>query len=440
MTAELDQAVAKRLSDVVANLALADPVSPQEEACGGSMRRRRGFSRQEYSELATLSLLREEAAYRWIHQTPVRGNSFRRARRFADRRIGSEVVHEFSFQQIPPSGIGAELQVLDKKLTRHEGLRKFNAVKGELDAAKDLSIRGRILLLLHGTFSKGEMFVDELNATDAGKKFLARAAAGPRYKAIVTFDHPTLSVSPWINALDLERELANVEGPIDVVCHGRGGLVVGWWLRNAKRKVENVVFVGTPLQGTSLAHPANLRSALQGLANVVKGLEAERAPSSTIDQFAAAVIGLSKIYGGVLQLGTSTAPGDAAVAVVPGLAAQARGENNAELSRLNGTQWISQPAIHAVMSNFQPEEDDEIWWPVWKLMRSPRDRFLDWGADVLFDDKTDLLVDTESMKLLCGQAIDRRRVCYFDSSTTVHHCNYFRQPETVKLLTTALQL
>ncbi len=441
MTPNVDAAVAKRLSNVVADLKLADPALPQKDSAG-SMRRRRGFVQQDYSELATLSLVREEDTYRWIYQTPIRGNSFKRARRSAARTIGSEVVHEFSFQQVPPNQVIAALEDLDERLTPKQGLRRLDVKTGQLVPVENVSVQGRVLLLVHGTFSKSAMFIDELNAINEGKEFIGRAVGHPaaRYEAILAFDHPTLSVSPWINALDLEVALAGVEGPIDVICHSRGGLVVGWWLRNAKRKVENVVFVGAPLAGTSLASPANLRSALQGLANVFKGLEAASSLASTIVPFVSIVTGLSKIFGGILQLGARTPLVDMAVVAVPGLAGQSRVGNNAELFRLNRVQWVSEPAVHAVVSNFQPYETDERWWQAWKLLRNPRDRFLDWGADAIFSDKNDLVVDTESMKLLCGQAIDSTRICDFGDSATVHHCNYFRQDKTLKLLTKALKL
>jgi pimeloyl-ACP methyl ester carboxylesterase len=433
-----DVAVARRLASVVADLHLADPLPPQEDFSGGSMRRRRGFVQQDYSGLASLALVREEAAYRWVYQAPVRGNSFRRARRsVAARTIGAEVVHEFSFKEVPPNRIIEDLEKLDSKLTPNQGLRRLNIGTGQLEPATDIP-KGRTLLLVHGTFSKSDMFIDELNGTDAGKTFIRRA--GEKYKAILAFDHPTLSVSPWINALDLEMALVGVTGPIDVICHSRGGLVVGWWLRNAERTVENVIFVGAPLTGTSLASPANLRSALQGLANVFKGLEAASAATSTVVPFVSVVTGLSKIFGSILQLGASTRLADAAVVAVPGLSGQSLVGNNAELIRLNRAQWISKPTVHAVVSNFQPYENDEKWWQVWKFLRNPRERLLDGAADAVFKDKNDLVVDTKSMTLLCGKAIDSGRIHDFGDSATVHHCNYFQQDETVKLLTKALNL
>ena len=111
MTPDVDAAVAKRLSDAVANLDLADPEIPQETASTGSMRRRRGFEPEDYSELATLSLVREEGVYRWVYQPPVRGVSSRRARRSAAiQTIGAKVVHEFSFQQVPPNRVLRDLE------------------------------------------------------------------------------------------------------------------------------------------------------------------------------------------------------------------------------------------------------------------------------------------------------------------------------------------
>jgi hypothetical protein len=216
--------------------------------------------------------------------------------------------------------------------------------------------------------------------------------------------------------------------------------VAGWWLRNAKREVENVVFVGSPLEGTSLASPANLRTALQGLVNVFKGLEAASSLASTVVPFISVLAGLSKIFGGVLQLGANTPLIDGAIVIVPGLAAQSRVGNNAELLRLNREQWISAPTVHAVISNFQPGQSDAEWWQIWKLLRSPRERFLDWTADAIFQDRNDLVVDTQSMTRLCGTAINNAQICDFGDSPTVHHCNYFRQDRTVDLLRKALKV
>lgn len=433
----LDRRVAARLDDVVAEMDFADPVSLHEEVAASSMRRRRGFVARDYNGLATLSLVRDDGLLRWIYQPPVRSPAARRVRRATMRAVGAEPLREFSFRETKPNEVIAALDRLDSKLTPKRGLRRYTQ-NGTFEQADGIKVDGPVLLLVHGTFSKSEMFIEELGAIDEGTEFL-RKAAGGRYKAVLSFEHPTLSVSPWINALDLEAALVGVSGEIDVVCHSRGGLVVAWWLRNASRKVRNVIFVGAPLEGTSLASPANLRSALQGLANVFSGLEAVSAPLSTIVPLMSAVTGLSAIFGGILQLGARTPLADATIVIVPGLAGQSRVGNNAELDRLNRSKWISSPRFHFVISNFEPKEEDAAWWQVWKFFRNPRDRLLNLGADAIFQDDNDLVVNTGSMTRLFGSTVTGKNVCDFRTSDKVHHCNYFRQRETVRFFRAALE-
>jgi pimeloyl-ACP methyl ester carboxylesterase len=440
-TARLNAKVASRLADVVDEMDLAD--APPEVPYAGSASRRRGFAPSDYNGLASLSLVDDEGTLRWIYRPPGRAPAARRARRAAmAARVRDNVVHEFSFKETPPNNVIGALEALDKKLNDYlkaangeHGLRRLKG--GKLEPAPNVVEKGRVLLLVHGTFSKSDMYVDELNATAEGRAFLGKAVK--KYDEILLFDHPTLSVSPWINALDLELALQGVTGPIDVVCHSRGGLVVAWWLRNAKRQVENVVFVGAPLEGTSLASPAKLRAALQGLANVFKGLETASAVTSTVLPFMTVVTGLAKIFGGIIQLGASTPLADAAVVIVPGLASQSLAMNNAELDRLSRKAWISTPNFYAVTSNFEPGANDE-WWQVWKLLRKPKEKLLDWGADAIFDGENDLVVDTGSMIRLFHTDLPSSQLCPFGTSTEVHHCNYFRQAKTVAFLSKVLQV
>ena len=49
--------------------------------------------------------------------------------------------------------------------------------------------------------------------------------AGKSYDQVLAFDHPTLSVSPVLNGLDLARRFAGTKAKVDVIAHGRGGLV-----------------------------------------------------------------------------------------------------------------------------------------------------------------------------------------------------------------------
>jgi pimeloyl-ACP methyl ester carboxylesterase len=433
--ARLNEAnTAARLNEVIATYGLAD-YGISDHSMPSSKKRRRGYDPQDYDGLATVSLVRtHDGILRWGYQPPGDGMSTRRARqaRRGAGLIGAEIIHSFSFRETPPNQVISALEELDKKLTPKQGLRLLEGKELKPDA-DGIEVQGRTLLLVHGTFSSSDMYVTEFGAIAAQKDLLGRAPA--TYEKILAFDHPTLSVSPWINALDLERALRNVTGPIDVICHSRGGLVVAWWLRNSKRNVEKVVFVGSPLEGTSLASPARLRSALDMLANVISAFEATATAASIIAPLAAGAAGLAKIVGGMVQLGANTPLADAAVAIVPGLAGQSRVGNNAELIRLTRAPWASIPTHYAVTSIFRPGADDTTpWWQFWKRFTQLPGKILSYGADVIFEADNDLVVDTASMSLICGGLIPGPQICDFGISPTVHHCNYFRQEKTVEKL------
>jgi pimeloyl-ACP methyl ester carboxylesterase len=428
-----DAEVTARLDRVVADFGLADVPPPSSAS---AMRRRRGFDAEAYSGLATLALVREDGLVRWIYEPPARGGSGRRARRAAACEIGAERVHAFSFRELPPNEVLDAFEKLDAKLTPAQGLRRLR--NGKWEPADGIKVAGRVLLFVHGTFSKSEMYLEELAATAEGSALLAKAQK--KYDAVLAFDHPTLSVSPWINALDLEAALANVTATFDVVAHSRGGLVAAWWMRNGLRKVENVIFVGTPLTGTSLASPPKLRQALDMLANTFRALELAGAAASTVAPMMGAVTGIAKIVGGALRLGARLPVADAGVAIVPGLAAQSRVSNNAELIRLAGTAWASSPTCYAVLSNFEAPSNAAPWWQFWKHFRGLGSALLDTGADAIFKGDNDLVVDTDAMTLVRNARIPASRVLDFGTNGVVHHCSYFRQPRTVALMERAFKL
>jgi hypothetical protein len=171
------------------------------------------------------------------------------------------------------------------------------------------------------------------------------------------------------------------------------------------------------------------------LANIFRGLEATAAGASTVVPFMTIAVGLAKVLGGVARLGASTPLADAAVAIVPGLVGQSRVSNNSELLRLHREPWVSKPTFCAVTSNFEPRDKDDPWWKVWKFLSRPADKLLDIGADAIFQNKrNDLVVDTESMTVLCGSGLAPKDIHSFGDSKLVHHCNYFRQPATAAFL------
>jgi pimeloyl-ACP methyl ester carboxylesterase len=446
-----DETLSAQLTGVVDKIGLIpDPKDSAAAAVPISQRQKRGFDRSDRSRNSRLSLVTDaDGIVHWVYQPAPRGSSSRRARRAARQSIGANAVHEIDIVDTPPNQVLKKIQELDDTLTPKRGLRRLAGGTFDAPATVEVPNTERTLLLVHGTFSKSDMFADELGVVakaDPQRDLLGRLAAG-RYQHILAFDHPTLSVSPWLNAVELERALRKVNGPIDVICHSRGGLVVAWWLRNGKRNVENVVFVGAPLQGTSLASPANLRAALDALANIATLVKLGAGATSTFLPFMSVVQGLAAIVAGIFSVAANTPLADAVVGVVPGLFGQSRVGNNLELASLNCEQWATTPAFYAVKSNFEPQEKD-VGWQIWKYFRNPKEKLLNWGADLIFQDEpNDLVVNTQSMTQLYRPAIAGGNpfvpitdVHDFGASRVVYHTNYFRQPETVDFIKQKLKL
>jgi pimeloyl-ACP methyl ester carboxylesterase len=430
-----DVALAQMLDAVVRELKLSEPEPTESEEPIAVRRRRRGTLRG--SNLASVSLVRIDGVLRWAYHRPPRAVGLRRARR-AGSLVGAEVVHSFGFREVPPNKIIARLEELDRKLTPNQGLRRWNA--GALLTVPGPVKTPRTLLVVHGSFSKSDVLFQELTSTPEGRKFLDNAAA--HYKQVLAFDHPTLSVSPMLNALDLEKALDGYPGTVDVVCYSRGGLVTAWWLRTGLRKVGKVVFVATPLEGTSLASPARLKDSLDTLANIADAAQKMATLGGYFVPPAAPLLGvasgLMQVLGGVLSIGARSPLLDAGVAIVAGLAAQSRVGNNQELIRLHEGDWPSKATYFAVRSDFEPANAEDPSWRFWKRLRRPLVSLANIAVDPIFDGPNDLVVDAVSMTRLIGSNIPRSRVQDFGTNTRVHHCNYFAQPETAAFLSKAL--
>lgn len=411
-----------------APLAEAEPVSIADR------RRSRGQPRE--SRLVRLTLTSVDGVLRWEEGPPPRVAG-RRALRPGAPGLGGEVVRDFAFAELPPSQVTGFLDTLDGKLTPLRGLRRWR--DGTLTAVDRPKARSRrTLLFVHGTFSRAESVLDPLASTPEGQRFLDRAAAA--YDEILAFDHATLAVGPALNALDLARAMAGA-GQVDVICHSRGGLVVRWWLHafgGAESGVRRVVFVGSPLAGTSLAAAPRLKGALELLTNVGKVFAGAAATASLGAPLLAGAAGLMKVLVSITGLGARTPLADAAVAMVPGLAAQARVGNNHELRHLRAGVAAGGPALYAVRANFEPRDPA---WAFWRHFTRPGQVLLDWGADRVFDGPNDLVVDTESMTSLGDAvAVPARHLLDFGATDRVHHCNYFSQPETAAFLRKVLKV
>ena len=370
----------------------------------------------------------------------------RRAQRRGPAGLFDDVtVNQTLFRPVEGSRVSSFLAGLDHGFNPRHGLFDLDG-----QAATHIVPKGRVLLVVHGTFSKCAAIVEQLEATADGSGQALLTQAKAKYQQVLLYEHPTLQVAPWLNALDLARAFAGSQAQVDVVCHSRGGLVTRWWLEVFQRELlqhARVVFVAAPLMGTGLASPYRLRSALKLMTNYatalsnVASLAAVALPVFTVMQ------GLATLVGSATGLLSRAPLADAAVALVPGLAAMSRYgpdagtfiQGNVELEKLSFGWQTPPPGYFVVTSNF---ETQSVGWQFWKAFRDPVLRLADAGTDTLFSGHNDLVVDTASMGSIGVDAAisDAGHRHDFGTNPTVHHMNYFSQPATVAFIRQALAL
>jgi len=442
------------LSNSFAKLNLT-PLDPMAQTYREPGRRAFRYDPRRLSESPQVAtLVRRDGLLRWEFDAGagrIASLSTRRAGRAA--LIPGEIVHQFEFEELPPNQVVEAITWLDRKLTPAawlghsgplHGLRHLR--NGEQDEyvldAKSLSDK-KLFVLIHGTASHCAKLIEDVKSTTPGKEFLTALAKSRRYDAVLTFDHPTLSVSPMINAVDLAALLRIPPGTkppkqIDIVCHSRGGLVARWFCEAFAEPAtrHRALFVGSPLAGTSLAAPANLKKALDFVTNVTEMLE-KAADTFSAAPFVALAGALLKIFNIVARLTSKTPLPDVVLQLVPGLAAQQRVGNNAEIDRLRrytGNSIPTGPGLEyfAVKSNFEPTD---LGWNPLGYFSKPLQRVFNASADLIFQTENDLVVDTRGMNELADRtSLPDKNVHDFGTSATVHHTNYFRQRETVEFI------
>ena len=381
-------------------------------------------------------------------RTPRAGASMpgrRRARRRGLTSVG-RVLDEKKFVPVEGSEVSSVLARLDRHLNPHldPGIETLKGKIREADGSAEAQPKpgGRILLFVHGTFSHCDQMLEALGSVEERKLLLKRVRK--HYDQVLCFEHPTLAVSPFLNALDLARAFGAAQPhSIDVVCHSRGGLVVRWWLEildAAAGANARVVFVGSPLQGTCLASPRRLRSSLNYLANVSVALRDVAGLMLGAVPLYQAAAGLMTVVGSVMSVGAKSPLVDAAVALVPGLAAQARlggvGDKyltgNFELERLSAGTTQVPSGYSFVKADFEPPSEG---WRFWRYFMKAGEHVSDAGAELVFDgEANDLVVDCASMDRLSktvvangGQVQDLRR-------GPIHHLNYFSERKTLDFI------
>jgi hypothetical protein len=354
-------------------------------------------------------------------------------RRMIQPNVVGEVIWEKEIQSLGTNTVVGMLQALDRKLNPNQGLRLLTK-DGAIPWADDMAAaKGPFLMLVHGTFSKTEAFLEEMNSIAEGRGYLEWAMS--HYGRIFAMDHSTISTNPFLNALALSRLMNQNDAEIDVICHSRGGLVTRWWLEmldREDRKRRRAVVVGATLRGTSLAAPDRVRKGFDHMSNMIRavGTVASSIP------FTAGISGIMSIAASCVGAAAHTPAVDALFAMLPGLSAMSRIRNNSELNQLQGLKGNS-VEYFGVKSNFEPPEVNI--WQFWRAFNRPFDRVKNALADdFIFRDQNDqplsndLVVDCESMQSI--PPCEVKDWCDFGTSATVHHTNYFAQPETINFI------
>ena len=186
---------------------------------------RRGSVRPPTEAVELLSLTRDPAGVlRWEAGSGLSNlaSASRRAGRAA--LPPGRVVQQFAYERIAPNDALRPLNSLDDRLTPYRGLRRWDNKGGKLVPFLNGTQTGgkRVVLFIHGTFSNCDNTLEEiLKVPDqGGQTFLARASQ--RYDLVLTFDHPTVGVSPVMNAFDLAGLLRPLPRELHIICHSRG--------------------------------------------------------------------------------------------------------------------------------------------------------------------------------------------------------------------------
>ena len=439
------RAALKEVEGTAADLALfsTDYKGTAEVASTGERRRRlRGG---EPDPIATMALvLNDEGVLLWregAESAELAGPQRRRGAPIGGSAAEGDLVELYHYENLAPNEVNDFLLDLDGKLNGVRGLRRYSAPASGSPEAVQLDTaalaappagKKRRLLFVHGTFSKSESYAAAIAKAPNGADFWKRIFA--RYDEVLGFDHPTLAVSPLLNALDLAGLLAKAEGPLDIVAHSRGGLVTRWFLEGfgvaSGEGPYRAVLVGSPLGGTSLASPRRLRDALSLLSNLGTAMKAAGAASVAYLPLLAAPLALLKIATSVTSVAAKTPLLDAAISMIPGLSGQSRILRSPELDRLRALACAKPPVYSVVQANFETADPG---WRFWRWFRA--DALKGLAADQVFPGPNDLVVDTGSMsELAMTPTLPKARCHDFGTSATVHHTNYFEQAETLEFI------
>ena len=261
---------------------------------------------------------------------------------------------------------------------------------------------GPTLLLIHGTFSTPQVgFAGWVDSS-------AFDAVAARYAGrVLALAHPSLSASPQDNIDWLLQQLpaaAALGGPIDVVCHSRGGLVARELAARAAIGqapcVARVCQVGAPNLGTPLADAERWNVFLDAHTNCLTKL-----PDSVTTVVLEGLLCLVKI------IGTGVARG------LPGLAAMnPEGDAVRKLAArsVGDTRWFT------VGANYEPAANTALGF-----VKRVGAKVSDAAVDAFFAAENDMVVPTEGCHLPGPKAVESLRI----TGALTNHANYFQSTE-----------
>lgn len=445
------------------------------ERLGGetaAARRGRAFSRNRGAGMSALNLVNQNGILRW--QVGADSSSRRAGGRAGRASVPmGQIVKRYAFTHEGENEIASFVRRRENKMFSGKDGNEGKADLWRLDNSDEPKFSERMpdnnhdglagkkmLLFIHGTFSHCDTTCSQIHENDYGTQFLVDAR-DKNYDMVLAFNHPTLSVSPMVNAFRLAALLRTNPDKrpkqIDIICHSRGGVVARWFTEGfADQGVKyRVAFVACPLGGTSLASASHLRAGSDLLANYASVVGKSDILTGNGILIVGAILARISSWGfkGLAKLPVF----DIATAVVPGLMGQARVGENYELETLHssGAFESQRKSYFALTSNFAPPRIEK--WKFYKVFTDPANLAMNWaekGSDhLIFVDRkgddgpvalaNDVVVDTMSMTELRSRGEDfltkkpikrvgmlKSHTKIFKGSDQIHHNNYFSHPET----------
>lgn len=299
---------------------------------------------------------------------------------------------------------------------------------------------GRLLLIIHGTFSTTLGSFGALGATAGGKTFLANARQ--HYDAILGYDHSTLAADPQANAEAIARALDETGPPkgtsVDIVAYSRGGLVARTLAEGLITKrlphlsVGRVVYVGATNGGTALAEPENWKALIDLITNLAA--VAGRVLKFLGQPLAGTILSESvKTIGGLVQAIVDEGLDPKEVA---GLAAMRPKSDWIAKLDAPAEELATPPDYYALGSHFQTK-----LFTAGGGVAPPRGvssklalTLANFASNGIMREENDLVVDNAAMKSFGARANRLRNVELWGDNVVVYHLNYFQQNEIVDSL------